>query len=339
MPSTPVLVLHGGAGTISRSMSPEKNTAYRRALSEIAAAGRDVLAAGGSAVDAVTETVRLLEENPLFNAAYGAVLTSAGEVELDAAVMRGQDRAAGAVTSVRRLRNPVLAARQVMEHSHHVLFCGAGAEAFAAEHGAELVDPDWFVLPERREQLERVRAQDPHAFVVDHDAAGLAAENQEGDEAEASLASGGDPIEPDSKRGTVGAVALDAAGHLAAATSTGGITNKQPGRVGDTPIFGAGTYADDRSCAVSATGMGEGFMRAVAAHEIAALMTYAGLSLTEAAATVIHERLPEVGGDGGLIAVDAQGNVSLPMNTTGMYRAVARVGGELQAAIHADEAV
>jgi len=305
---TPVIAIHGGAGTITRAaMSPAREAEYTAALSGVLQAGQRVLADGGSALDAVTEAVRLLENCPLFNAGRGAVLTRAGTYELDAAIMDGATRAAGAVACVKCLRNPVLAARAVMEQSEHVLFAGDGAEAFARARGLELVEPAYYFTEARREQWERARGTAGTA--LDHDAASRAAE----------------PIDPDSKFGTVGAVACDAQGRLAAATSTGGVTNKQVGRVGDTPIIGAGCYADDVA-AVSATGTGEMFIRAVAAYDVAAQMRYAGLPLGEAARRVVMEKLPAIDGRGGLIAVDRAGNVALPFNTEGMYRGFARVG-------------
>ncbi|WP_420998312.1 isoaspartyl peptidase/L-asparaginase family protein [Cupriavidus sp. 30B13] len=288
-------------------MSPAKEAEYTAALAAVLQAGQRVLADGGSALDAVTEAVRLLEDCPLFNAGRGAVLTRAGTYELDAAIMDGATRAAGAVACVKRLRNPVLAARAVMEKSEHVLFAADGAEAFARAQGLELVEPDYYFTEARHAQWERARGTG--GTVLDHDAASRAAE----------------PIDPDNKFGTVGAVACDAQGRLAAATSTGGVTNKQVGRVGDTPIVGAGCYADDVA-AVSTTGTGEMFIRAVAAYDVAAQMRYAGLPLEEAARRVVMEKLPAIDGRGGLIAVDRAGNVTLPFNTEGMYRGFARAG-------------
>ena len=307
--NTPVIAIHGGAGTITRAaMSPAKEAEYTAALSAVLEAGQRVLANGGSALDAVTEAVRLLEDCPLFNAGRGSVLTHAGTYELDAAIMDGATLGAGAVACVKHLRNPVLAARAVMEKSQHVLFAGEGAEAFAQAQGLELVTPDYYFTQARTDQWARARA-DSGTTLLDHDAATLAAE----------------PIDPDTKFGTVGAVAFDAQGRLAAATSTGGVTNKQVGRVGDTPIVGAGCFADDVA-AVSATGTGEMFIRTVAAYDVAAQMRYAGVPLQEAARRVVMEKLPAIEGRGGLIAVDREGNVTLPFNTEGMYRGFARVG-------------
>lgn len=312
----PVVAIHGGAGTLSRSViSPAQQARYRTALDEILRAAQMLLADGASALDVVTEAVRRLEESPLFNAGFGAVYTADGAHELDACVMRGSDLAAGAVAGVRTLRNPVLAARAVLDAGGPVLLIGAGAERFAAERGCEVVAPDWFGTPERLAQLRAVRAAG--AVALDHD--GVA------------------PLDERDKFGTVGAVALDAHGHLAAATSTGGMTNKRPGRVGDSPLIGAGCYANDRTVAVSCTGVGEAFMRALAGHDVSALIDYAGLSLQEAVRRVVMDTLPPLGGRGGLIAIDAHGEVALPFNTEGMYRGWARVGAAPVSAIYADE--
>ncbi|CAM3198663.1 isoaspartyl peptidase/L-asparaginase family protein [Cupriavidus taiwanensis] len=318
-----VIAIHGGAGTITRAaMDAAREREYIEALQHVLQAGQRILADGGSALDAVTEAVRLLEECPLFNAGKGAVLTHAGTYELDAAVMDGATRNAGAVACVTRLRNPVLAARAVLDHSEHVLFAGAGAEAFAQAQGLELVAPEYYFTQARHDQWQRARGNAGMAL-LDHDAATLAAQQ----------ARGTAPIDPDSKFGTVGAVACDCRGNLAAATSTGGVTNKQVGRVGDTPLIGAGCYADDVA-AVSATGTGEMFIRTVAAHDVAAQMRYAGLPLDEAARRVVMEKLPAIQGRGGLIAVDRDGNVTLPFNTEGMYRGVARVGEAVDVSIY-----
>ena len=313
----PVVAIHGGAGTLSRSViSPTQQARYRTALDEILRAAQMLLADGASALDVVTEAVRRLEECPLFNAGFGAVYTADGAHELDACVMRGSDLAAGAVAGVRTLRNPVLAARAVLDADGPVLLIGAGAERFAAERGCEVVAPDWFGTPERLAQLHAVQAAG--AVALDHDGAA--------------------PLDERDKFGTVGAVALDAHGHLAAATSTGGMTNKRPGRVGDSPLIGAGCYANDRTVAVSCTGVGEAFMRALAAHDVSALIEYAGLPLQEAARRVVMDTLPPLGGRGGLIAIDAHGEVVLPFNTEGMYRGWARVGAAPVSAIYVDEA-
>ncbi|AUA59521.1 Isoaspartyl peptidase precursor [Achromobacter spanius] len=322
----PVIAIHGGAGAMSRAaMSPEKEQEYLAALESILTAGQAVLARGGSALDAVTEAVRLLEDCPLFNAGHGAVFTSAATHELDASIMDGATLRSGAIANVNCVRNPVFLARRVMENSKHVFFVGEGAEAFAKAEGLEIVDPSYFSTEARREQLLRVQRETPDAAVLDHDGQAMVARGQPAP---------ADPLDADKKFGTVGAVAVDAEGNLAAATSTGGITNKQVGRVGDAPMIGAGTYASNKTCAVSTTGTGEMFIRMVAAYDVAAQMEYCGASLQEAADRVVMEKLPTIGGKGGLVAVDAQGNVALPFNTEGMYRGYARVGEKPVTAIY-----
>jgi beta-aspartyl-peptidase (threonine type) len=318
----PVIAIHGGAGTIQRStMNPALEQRYLDALREILEAGATLLAAGAPALDVVTEAVRLLEECPLFNAGKGAVYTEAGGHELDASVMDGFTLEAGAVAGLTRVRNPVLAARAVMQHSGHVLMVGPAAQAFVARYGVELVEPTWFDTPERHAQLLRAQQAESGA-VLDHD--GATAE---------AMAGEGAPLDPNRKFGTVGAVAMDRQGRLAAATSTGGMTNKRVGRVGDTPVIGAGCYANDR-VAVSCTGSGEMFIRAVAAYDVSALMEYAGLSLQQATHRVVDDKLMRIDGRGGLIAVDARGDVSMPFNTEGMYRGYARMGQAPVCAIH-----
>ena len=294
-----VIAIHGGAGAITRAqLSVEQERRYVEALSAIVETGQHMLEAGESALDVVTEAVRLLEECPLFNAGIGSVFTRDETHELDACVMDGNTLQAGAVAGVSHLRNPVLAARLVMEQSPHVLLVGKGAEDFAFAHGMEPVSPALFSTPARFEQLLAARAAGEAR--LDHDVA---------------------PLDESTKMGTVGAVALDKAGNLAAATSTGGMTNKLPGRVGDSPLPGAGCYANNASVAVSCTGTGEVFIRTLAAYDIAALMDYGGLSLAEACERVVMEKLPALEGSGGLIAVDREGNVALPFNSEGMYRA------------------
>ena len=322
MNPTAVVAIHGGAGTILRTqMAPDAEQRYHASLNDILAAGQSVLAAGGSALDVVSEAVRLLEDNPLFNAGRGAVFTADGTHELDASIMDGSTLEAGAICCVKRVRNPILVARRVLEASEHVMFTGAGAEAFAVAQGFELVDPSYFHTDARHKQWLLARGQ--QRVMLDHDGATLSASSPDGD-GEQPMPH--EPIDPNRKFGTVGAVALDQHGHLAAATSTGGVTNKQAGRVGDAPLIGAGCYADDATCAVSTTGSGEMFMRMVVAYDVAAQMAYRGVSLEEAAADVVMKRLPRINGRGGLIAVDALGNVTLPFNTEGMYRGFARVG-------------
>lgn len=317
-----VLLIHGGAGTLLRSKMDEVQEAkYRGALQAILLAGEAQLAAGAAALDVVVEAVRQLEECELFNAGKGAVYTAAATHELDACVMDGSNLQAGAVAGLSRTRNPVLAALAVLRHSKHVMFVGAAADALAASHGLEQVAPDWFGTKQRLEQLQRAQLTDAGAL-LDHD----------------GQAGGQAPIVEQSKFGTVGAVALDLQGHLAAATSTGGMTNKAVGRVGDSPLIGAGCYANDATVAVSCTGTGEAFMRSCAAFDVSALMAYQGLSVQAAAELVVLEKLPKLGGTGGLIALAANGEFSLPFNTAGMYRGHVSLGNAPVVAIYRDEA-
>ncbi|MGE0765844.1 MAG: isoaspartyl peptidase/L-asparaginase family protein [Hyphomicrobiaceae bacterium] len=317
----PVLAVHGGAGTILRStMTANMERAYRDGLAAALRAGGAVLTSGGTAIEAVVAAVASLEDCPLFNAGRGAVFTSDGRIEHDASIMDGATRSAGAVAGVTRLRNPIQAARAVMIGTRHVMLIGQGAETFAEAAGLEMVDPSYFHTPERWAQLERARAEG--RLELDHDGTSRAANRN-----------------ADDKFGTVGAVARDRFGNLAAATSTGGLTNKQWGRVGDTPIIGAGTWAENATAAVSGTGLGEAFMRACAAHEVAALMKYKGLSLDAAVAEVATVTVPANGGTGGLIAVDATGSVAMHFSTAGMYCGVVRGGGEPEVQIYeSDEA-
>ncbi|MCU0952412.1 MAG: isoaspartyl peptidase/L-asparaginase [Burkholderiaceae bacterium] len=314
----PVVAIHGGAGTITRGqMAAADEARYHAALRDVLLAAQAVLVRGGSALDAVCEAVDRLEDCALFNAGHGAVFTSAATHELDAALMDGATGRAGAVACVSRIKRPLRAARAVMERSEHVLLMGEGAEAFAFTHGLERVAPDYFSTPARREQLQIARRQG--GSVLDHDGARAAQQA---------------PLDERDKFGTVGAVALDVHGNLAAATSTGGMTNKRPGRVGDSPLIGAGTFADNRSAAVSCTGSGEMFIRAAAAHDVCARMAYGGRTLAQAADEVVMQVLPAIDGRGGLIAVDALGNVVLPFNTEGMYRGSARGSDAPQTAIY-----
>ena len=314
----PVVVIHGGAGAISRgAASPALEHEYHTALQGILASAQAVLARGGSAIDAVSVAVAGLEDCPYFNAGHGAVFTSDETHELDAAIMDGATLRCGSIANVHHVRNPVLLARMVMERSRHVFFVGEGAERFARANGVAMVARDYFSTPARLEQLRRAQSEAPDPAQRDQDGQPLPVGRQEAP---------ADPIDPDRKFGTVGAVALDAAGNLAAATSTGGITNKQVGRVGDAPVIGAGTYANNATCAVSCTGTGEMYIRMVAAYDVAARMQYAGATLAQAADAVMFGTLPSIGGKGGLIAVDAQGNIALPFNTDRMYRGYARPG-------------
>lgn len=297
-----VLVIHGGAGVWRDEMSSDREKASREVMHEALRAGKDLLSSGCTAVDAVEAAVRVLEDSPLFNAGCGSVLTSRGTAELDAAIMDGATRRAGAVASVRRIRNPVSAARLVMEKSPYVLMVAKGAEEFVETVGMQLVSPRHFVTAERKDQLSRVQAEE-------HRRAAAMAEPSIHD-----------------MIGTVGAVALDVHGDLAAATSTGGMVNKRFGRIGDSPLIGAGTYAHNETCAVSATGHGEYFIRAVAAHQVSSLMQHKPLKLDAAAKRVISD-VASLGGSGGLIAVDRSGAVAMPFNTEGMFRGVVRSDG------------
>lgn len=301
------LALHGGAGTILRAeLSAEREMAYRDGLQRALLCGWEVLTKGGAALDAVETTICVLEDNPLFNAGRGSVFTHDEQHEMDAAIMSGEDLRAGAVAAVEGIKNPISLARRVMEETPHVLLCGNGAEQFAREAGLEFAPPEYFFDQFRYEQLLRARRE--QSVMLDH--------------------------APAKKFGTVGAAARDALGHLAAGTSTGGMTNKRFGRIGDTPLIGAGTYADDRTCAVSCTGHGEFFIRAVAAYDMACLMKYKGLTLAEAGEQLVGQTLPAMGGEGGLVAVDDRGNVALPFNSEGMYRGWITSGCEAQIAIY-----
>ena len=295
-------VIHGGAGTIERSrMTPEREKAYRDKLTEALRAGYDVLNRGGACLDAVVAAITLLEDSPLFNAGKGAVFTNAGTNELDSSIMDGRTLKAGAVAGLKRIKNPILLARLVMEQSPHVLMTGEGAEAFAVQKGVELVDPKYFYTEERWQQLQKAKDAEKNPPPK---RSKLEREAQPFDE---------------HKFGTVGAVCLDRAGNLGAGTSTGGTTNKRFGRVGDSPIIGAGTYANNETCAVSCTGDGEYFIRSVVAHEISTQMQYAGKSVAHAAESAL-EKVGKIGGTGGLIAIDRRGNFAMPFSTSGMYR-------------------
>ena len=316
-PTPVVLAIHGGAGTILRkNMSAENEAAYRAKLEEALRAGYAMLEGGGEALDAVTAAILVMEESPLFNSGHGAVLTSAGTCEMDASVMRGDTGMAGAVAGVTTTRNPILAARAVMEHSPHVLLSGPGADTFAREQGLEQVPNEFFQTDRRLQQLEKWRER--------KSATGSLSEAWEG--------------KPDERHGTVGAVALDREGHLAAGTSTGGMVGKLWGRIGDSPILGAGTWAADHTCAVSGTGWGEFFMRGTIARDVAALMEFGGLDLEQAARRVVRTQLTEKGGTGGVIALDGQGRVSAPFNTAGMYRGWIDQKGRVEVHLYAPAA-
>lgn len=299
------IAIHGGAGTLPRAeMTPDQEAAYRAGLAAALDAGYAVLEDGGTSLDAVTVAVRILEDDPLFNAGRGAVLTHEGTVELDASIMDGRTLAAGAIAGVAHIRNPVELARAVMEHSPHVMLIGTGAEEFAHTRNIAFVANDYFKTETRKAQLRRVLVGDTR------------------------------PANELSALGTVGAVARDQAGNLAAATSTGGMTGKRYGRVGDSPIIGAGTYADNGSCAVSATGHGEYFIRTAVAHDICARVAYGGATLQQAADAVVMDRLARMGGEGGIIAVDASGQVVMSFNSEGMFRGARSSEGMREVAIY-----
>lgn len=314
-----VLVIHGGAGTIlKKNMTPEKEEAYRGKLKEALEAGYAILQSKGSSTEAVQAAIHVMEDSPLFNAGKGAVYTNAETQEMDASIMEGSTLNAGAVAGVSTVRNPIDAAIAVMNKSDHVMLSGEGAEEFAASQGVEIVDTSYFRSDVRLKQLRRV--QDEEKAILDHD--GDRGEF-DGSENEFNV----DYIE-DKKYGTVGAVALDHEGNISAGTSTGGMTNKRYNRIGDSPIIGAGTYADNNYCGVSCTGHGEFFIRKVVAYDVIALMNYKQLPLDEAAQQVIDKQ-SEFGGKGGLIALDKNGNVSMPFNTAGMYRGYITESGEI----------
>lgn len=311
------IVIHGGAGTIlKKNMTPEKEAAYQAKLEEAIRVGYKILKNGGSSLDAVEKTINVMEDSPLFNAGKGAVFTNAETNELDASIMDGKTLNAGASAGTTTVRNPINLARAVMEKSEHVMLSGEGAETFAQEQGLTLVEPSYFYTENRFNSLKR--AKDSEKIELDHD----------------GKTAFYDPYIKDSKYGTVGCAALDKNGNLAAGTSTGGMTNKRYGRIGDAPIIGSGTYANNATCAVSSTGWGEYFIRAQVAHDISALMEYKGLSLKEASKIVIQDKLTDLGGTGGIIAVDKNGNMVMEFNTAGMYRATMNDKGELTIGIY-----
>ena len=334
-PSSPAaghwaIEVHGGAGVIERStMTPEAEAAYRASLAQAAEAGAKVLDQGGSSLDAVEAAIRILEDDPLFNAGRGAVFSAEGKNELDAAIMDGSNLKAGAVAGVTRTRHPISLARAVMEKSPHVMLIGAGADAFAAQNGLEQVDPSFFFTESRWQSLLKQLKREGRPLPPRPAGAPPpppAAPALQIDE------------RPDTHRhGTVGVVALDRMGNIAAGTSTGGLQGKMPGRVGDTPIIGAGTYASNQSCAVSGTGTGEYFIRLGIAREVCNLVVFKGLSLQEAADQVIHKELEALHGDGGVIALAPDGQMAWSFNTPGMFRARLKEGGKLEIGIYNDE--
>jgi L-asparaginase / beta-aspartyl-peptidase len=315
-------VIHGGAGTITRqNMTRELEESYQAKLKEALLAGYQILKDGGRGLDAIEAAIRLLEDSPLFNAGKGAVLTSLGTVELDASLMDGSTLKAGSVASLKHIKNPISLARLVMEKSPHVMMVGEGAEDFAKQLGIEMMPNEYFLTERRQKELQKKR-EDEQKKKQGHASKRVA---------EARL---GEGVEPE-KYGTVGAVALDKAGNLSAGTSTGGISNKKFGRVGDSPIIGAGTYANNRTCAISCTGDGEYFIRSVVAHDISALVEYRGLSLKDATQTVL-DKVEKIGGKGGLIAIDHQGQIAMSFNTAGMYRGSIGADGKPSVAIYKD---
>jgi beta-aspartyl-peptidase (threonine type) len=302
-----VLVIHGGAGNIRpENLSSDAAAKYENKLKEVLGVGDSLLSAGGTSLDAVEACIRMMEDCPLFNAGKGAVFNAEGKNELDASIMDGKTELAGAVAGVTTIKNPISAARAVMEKSQHVMLAGKGAEDFAEEQNLEIVTPDYFFTQERWNDYLRAKRRADSLEMIDK------------------------------KHGTVGCVALDKYGNLAAGTSTGGMTMKKYGRIGDSPVIGAGTYADNNTCAVSATGHGEYFIRNVVAYDISALMKYKGLSLQEAAGEVIMNKLKSQGGTGGVIAVDKNGNIAMPFNTPGMFRGYVKAGGETKVALFGD---
>ena len=309
------IAIHGGAGTILKSlMNPEKEMSYKKGLEDALLAGDAVLSNGGTALDAVEAAVRSMEDSPLFNAGKGAVFTNDGKNEMDASIMDGSNLMAGAVSGVRNIKNPVTLSRAVMEKSEHVYLSGLGAMEFAEKMKMEFAPDEYFFVQQRYDQLQSAKQSD--TMVLDHT---------------------GDTLEQGEKKfGTVGAVALDIHGNIAAATSTGGMTNKRYGRVGDSPIIGAGTYANNTTCAISCTGHGELFIRSVVAYDISCLMEYKGLSLKEACEIVVNQKLVKIGGEGGLVAIDVKGNIEFPFNSEGMYRGKKQSGEAMYLGIYKD---
>ncbi len=300
------IAIHGGAGTILRStMTPQLQEQYEQGLNNALNAGYSILEAGGSALDAVEAAVASLEDFPLFNAGKGAVFSNTGQHEMDAAIMNGKTLEAGAVCGISHVKNPVHVARAVMEHSGHVMLAGKGAEDFAKSQGMAMEDEDYFFTEQRYQQWQQAMKDD--VVQLDH---------------------------TDKKFGTVGAVALDQHGDLAASTSTGGLTNKKFGRIGDSPVIGAGTYANNNTCAISCTGVGELFIRSVVAYDISCLIDYKGLSLKDACDLVVKDKLVKIGGEGGLIAIDKDGNIEMSFNSDGMYRACKDSEGKCEVLIY-----
>lgn len=322
------IVIHGGAGTIVKEkMTASIESEYRQALTDAVKAGYKVLQTGGDSTQAVMAAITLMEDSPLFNAGKGSVFTHDGKNEMDASIMEGNHLEAGSVAGVSRIKNPIQLAYRIMQNSPHVILAGKGAERFAAQENIEFVDPAYFYTERRWQQLQKLLLEDAQSGK-----AGDQKSNYKNRHSTRLSEDAGDGFD-DHKFGTVGAVALDQYGHIAAGTSTGGMTNKRFGRVGDSPIIGAGTYADDESCGISATGHGEYFIRAVVAHDICARVRYKGISLQRGADEVIMDKLVKMRGEGGVIGIDPQGNVVFSFNTKGMYRAAIDVTGTLTVAI------
>jgi beta-aspartyl-peptidase (threonine type) len=312
------IVIHGGAGTILKSdMTPQLEEAYVRGLDEAISAGKMILEKGGHALDAIQGSIKILEDNLLFNAGRGSVFTKKGVQEMDAAIMDGQTLKAGAITGVRNVRNPIQLAYEVMTESNHVFLSGKGANDFAIKRGLKLEPDDYFFSQFRYDQWKEIRDSDTYS--LDHTHQDL------------------NELMKDKKFGTVGAVAVDVHGNIAAATSTGGMTNKKFGRIGDSPVIGAGTYANNKTCGISCTGHGELFIRSVAAYDVSALMEYKGLSLQEAMDEVVHKKLVAIKGEGGMIGVDAHGNTAMVFNTAGMYRAMMNQNGDKTIGIYKED--
>ncbi|WP_370214113.1 isoaspartyl peptidase/L-asparaginase family protein [Mesoflavibacter profundi] len=308
------IVIHGGAGTIlKKNMTKQNEAAYKAKLEEAVMVGYNILKEGGSSLDAVQKTINILEDSPLFNAGKGAVFTNEETIELDASIMDGKTLNAGACAAITSVKNPINLARKIMDVSPHVMMTGQGAEKYAKEQQLEIVDPNYFKTEKQLKSLKRIKEKETNK--------------------EKQIAFYDAEIK-NSKFGTVGCVALDKNGNLAAGTSTGGMTNKRFGRVGDVPIIGAGTYANNTTCAVSGTGWGEFFIRATVAHDISALVEYKGLSLKDAAKEVIQKKVPDLGGNGGIIAIDKYGNIVMDFNTAGMYRASVNDKGEVYVGIY-----
>ncbi len=305
------IAIHGGAGTILRSaMTPQKEKEYMKGIEEALLAGEQVLSRGGDSVSAVEAAVKKMEDHPLFNAGKGAVFTHDGKNEMDACIMEGKELKAGAVAGIQHVKNPVSLARAVMEKSEHVFLVGDGALQFAISSNLEIEKDDYFYVEQRYKQLQQAKETDQ--TILDH------------------------TPDTEKKFGTVGAVALDIHGNIAAATSTGGMTNKRWGRVGDSPVIGAGTYANNKTCGISCTGHGEYFLRAVVAYDISCLMEYKRLTLKEACKQVVNDKLVKFGGEGGLIAIDAYGNIEMPFNSEGMYRGMKKSNSPLYIGIYKD---